>query len=202
MPPFSPVLRKENVESTGSTNFNDLISFVARNRDKQAFISLFLHFAPRVKSFLMRGNMNENEAEELAQETMLMVWQKADQFNPMIATASTWIFTIARNKKIDRMRKNRVVTLDIEDMIAAGQEPSAEMPELDWSSGRMRTRLAEAIKTLPEDQATLVYKAFYEDLSHSEIAAKTQIPLGTVKSRLRMGMARLRASLSETKSFP
>jgi RNA polymerase sigma factor (sigma-70 family) len=173
--------------------FDDLILSVARNKDEQAFLALFNHFAPRVKSFLMRG-LSEQEAEELAQETMLMLWQKADGFNPKAASAATWIYTIARNKKIDRLRKHRVPTLDIDDLAANGHEPSVPPVEADWMQGKMRERLKNAIDELPADQASLVYKAFFEDMSHSEISAATDIPLGTVKSRLRLGMARLRES--------
>jgi RNA polymerase sigma factor (sigma-70 family) len=199
----STIIRGEKPASAGAPlhampSYNDLILSVARTKDEQAFLALFSHFAPRVKSFLMRSQLSEQEAEELAQETMLMVWQKADRFDPKVASAATWIYTIARNKKIDRLRKNHVVTLDIDDLAATEHEPSsAASVENDWMQGRMRERLRSAIDELPVDQANIVHKAFFEDMSHSEISAATDIPLGTVKSRLRLGMAHLRESLND-----
>lgn len=189
--------KKTSAKDLEKARYDHLLLRVARNKDKQAFLDLFNHFAPRVKSFLMRGGIAENEAEELAQETMLLMWQKAEQFDPKIASASTWIYTIARNKKIDRLRKANVVTLDIDDLIAAGQEPAAPAQQPDWNNPVMRKQLSDAIKALPAEQSELVYRAFYDDLSHSQIAEVTRIPLGTVKSRLRLGLARLREILHE-----
>src|SRR5690606_35947426 len=183
--------------SAATPDFDDLLGQVARKKDKEAFVALFSHFAPRIKSFLMRGGMIEDEAEELAQETMLTMWQKAEPFDPYKASASTWIFTIARNKKIDRLRKNGVITLDLDELVLAGTEPAAETIDLDWTHGGARDKLNAALKELPEEQAALVRKAFYEDLSHGEIAEATQLPLGTVKSRLRLGLAKLRQSLQK-----
>lgn len=176
---------------------DDLLLGLARNRDKESFVALFNHFAPRVKAFLMRGNLSEQEAEELTQDTMLTMWQKADQFDPYKASAATWVFTIARNKKIDRMRKNAVVTLDLDDLVMAGAEPASDAVSADdeLASGRARDRLARAIAQLPPEQALVVRKAFYDDMSHGEIAAATNIPLGTVKSRLRLGLERLRKNV-------
>lgn len=181
-----------------SASFNDLVSQIARTKDKQAFVTVFDYFAPRVKGFLMRGGMSEQEAEELAQETMLMVWQKADQYNAELSSASTWIYTIARNKKIDRLRKNQFAFLDLDDLTASGLEPSVEAVDLDWNGGLVQERLTKAIDQLPPEQAELVQKAFYEDMSHAEIAKATALPLGTVKSRLRMGLAHLRKTLFES----
>lgn len=176
-------------------DYDDLLGRVGRNKDKEAFIALFNHFAPRIKSFLMRGGMAEDAAEELAQETMLTMWQKAEKFDSSKAAASTWIFTIARNKKIDRLRKKGVITLDLDDLMLADAEPAVDQADLDWTHGDAHNRLARAMRDLPEEQAALVRKAFYEDMSHSEIAAATNLPLGTVKSRLRLGLARLRQVL-------
>jgi RNA polymerase sigma-70 factor (ECF subfamily) len=175
---------------------DDLLLALARTRDKDAFVALFRYFAPRIKAFLMRGNMPEQEAEELTQDTLLSMWQKADQFDPYKASATTWVYTIARNKKIDRMRKNGVVTLDLDDLVLAGAEPAVESSaDGDLAQGRARDRLAQAIGALPPEQALVVRKAFYDDMSHGEIAAATDIPLGTVKSRLRLGLERLRQNM-------
>jgi len=180
-------------------DFADLIEKIARLRDRHAFVTVFDYFAPRVKAYLMRGGLTETEAEELAQDTMLQVWQKAAQFDPARAKASTWIYTIARNKKIDRLRKNKFSTIDIDHLADIGEEPASEENQDMLASGHMAERLTNAIQELPEEQASLVRQAFFEDLSHADIAARTKIPLGTVKSRLRLGLARLRKSLFENK---
>lgn len=181
-------------------DFDDLLVQLARNGRQDDFVRIFDYFAPRVKSFLMRGGLNENDAEELAQETLMTVWQKAGQFDPYMASASTWIYTIARNKKIDRLRKNTVQTLNLEDLLLAGKEPAAENTDPDWTQGRTKEKLAAAIGALPEEQAALVKRAFYDDMSHADIAAATHLPLGTVKSRLRIGLAKLRKTLFEEKN--
>lgn len=179
---------------TGDASHDDLILQVARQRDRQAFVTLFDYFAPRIKGYLMKGGITEPEAEELAQDTMLQLWQKAEQFDPYRASASTWIYTIARNRKIDRLRKNKFTMIDLDHLAESGQEIAAESRENPFS-GQLAERLTAAIGALPEEQAELVQKAFFNDMSHAELAASTRLPLGTVKSRLRLGLARLRKAL-------
>ena len=174
--------------------FDEVIANIARLRDRHAFVTLFDYFAPRVKAYVMRGGLSEAEAEELAQDTMLQVWQKAGQFDPKRASAATWIYTIARNKKIDRLRKDKFVTIDLDQLSEAGQEIAAESQD-PLMSPLMAERLTDAIHALPEEQAVLVKQAFFQDMSHADIASATRIPLGTVKSRLRLGLARLRKIL-------
>lgn len=180
--------------------YNSLLSRVAVQRDRAAFVELFDHFAPRIKGYLMQGGFPEGEAEEVAQDTMLQVWQKASYFNPERAAASTWIYTIARNKKIDRLRKHKPIMLDMDYLMESGQEeeladPQANRPDADLDQRRLTDRLTDAIQELPEDQAVLVRKAFFDDMSHSDIASNMRLPLGTVKSRLRAGLAKLRKAL-------
>lgn len=175
-------------------SYNDLLAQVGASQDKDAFMALFDHFAPRVKSFLLRGGFNEAEAEETAQDTMLTVWQKAAKYDPKLAMASTWIYTIARNKKIDRQRKQRFDTVDLDELLQQGLELAAEPPS-EWLQGGLPQKLQAALQDLPPEQAQLIHKAFYEDMSHGEIAAATALPLGTVKTRLRTGMAKLRQIL-------
>ena len=182
-------------ETEAKPDFDGLLARVASTQDQEAFIEIFDHFAPRVKSYLMRGGLNDSDAEELAQETLMTVWQKAAQYDAYKAAASTWIYTIARNKKIDRLRKDGAPTLNLEDLLLAGKEPAAENTDPDWTQGRTKERLAAAIQALPQEQAQLVRRAFYDDMSHADIAAATHLPLGTVKSRLRIGLAKLRKTL-------
>jgi RNA polymerase sigma-70 factor, ECF subfamily len=169
-----------------------LLRSIALDRDRAAFAELFAHFAPRVKGFLMRYGLPELLSEDLAQETMLTVWRKANLFDPGRAGVSTWIFTIARNKRIDRLRRDRGGTarFDVSDEMedCGSTEEYAIAAE---TAEQVRT----AIAALPDNQAEIVSLAFFADKPHSEIARELGIPLGTVKSRVRLALARLRGLL-------
>ncbi len=180
---------KSTIDYSGD-DFNAMICAIAENEDKEAFIALFEHFAPRIKSFLMKGGANPELADELAQETMLTIWNKAERYNPKQAAASTWIFTIARNKRIDSIRKTKRYDPDPSDpILLADDGPSPRQHALHKEEMDV---LAKALETLPEEQAELVKKSFFEDKSHAVIAEETGIPLGTVKSRIRLALERLR----------
>lgn len=166
-----------------------LLLAVASRKDKAAFAELFDYFAPRIKSFLMKGGSGPDLADELAQETMIAVWQKAQSYNPTKANASTWIFTIARNKRIDHLRRVRpeidpADPMLVEDDSLSASEKIGQQQETDM--------MANALKTLPAEQADLLYKSFYEDKTHADIARETKLPLGTVKSRIRIALEKLR----------
>ena len=171
------------------------INCIERIRDAQdqtAFAALFRHFAPRVKAFLMRSGANPSLAEETMQEVMATIWQKSHMYDPSRANPSTWIFTIARNRMIDGLRKqNRP---EPEELFWGNQEEpdQADVLALQQESAKLK----EAIQALPEKQRLLIEKSFYGDLSHNEIAAETGIPLGTIKSRIRLALERLRHSMS------
>ena len=167
---------------------------IADNKDRAAFIEVFEFFAPRVKSFLMRGGLNADIADELAQDTMLNVWEKSAGFDASKASASTWIYTIARNKKIDYMRKNFKPTPDKNDPMIKS-EPLTAPDEAVEDTDRANV-IEEAMETIPEEQRVLVEKSFFEDKTHQEISDETGIPLGTVKSRIRLAMERLRHKIS------
>lgn len=162
------------------------------DKDQAAFADLFRHFAPRMKAFLMKGGASEPLAEEVTQEVMAIVWQKAHMFDPTRATAATWIFTIARNRKIDAFRKQR--RPEPEDLPWG---PAAEPDQADAIALQQETeQLAQAVAALPDKQRELIERAYYGDLTHSEIAAETGLPLGTIKSRLRLAMERLKHAMS------
>ena len=172
-----------------------LLAAVAGNRDKQAFADLFSHFAPRVKAYLMRHGANDETAEELAQETLLRVWRKAHQFNADVAAPSTWIFRIARNLRIDRLRKERRPEFDPEDpALVREADPAAD---LQIEASQQNTRIREAVDQLPPDQRQVIMLSFFEDKPHSAIADELGLPLGTVKSRIRLAFARVRQTLGD-----
>lgn len=172
----------------------DLLLRVAA-RDRAAFVALFDRFAARVKAFVMRGGANEADADEIAQEVMVLVWRRAETFDPSRAAASTWIFTIARNRRIDALRRLRRPAPDPEDPLFQPE------PEPD-GYGRMNAAEREALiraglAGLPEDQRAVLVASFYDGLSHAEIAAKLGLPLGTVKSRIRLAFQHMRGALGE-----
>ena len=173
----------------------DLVLAVAARRDRAAFAELFAFFAPRLKAFMIRGGATPDLAEELAQEAMIQVWRRADSFDPARAAASTWIYTIARNKRIDRLRRERRPEISEEEYVAALGEPERGDDAAERSEDE--TRLARSLETLPDDQALVVRMAFYEDKSHSDIAAELRLPLGTVKSRIRLALTRLRGLIQD-----
>jgi RNA polymerase sigma-70 factor (ECF subfamily) len=174
---------------------DSLVLAVARAHDRAAFAALFRHFAPRVKAYLMRLGCEAARAEELMQDAMVTVWRRAASFDPARASAATWIFTIARNKRIDALRRDRHGTLDPDD--PALQPAPSDTPEGAALKGREAERVRRALLALPADQAELVRLSYFEDQPHSAIAAATALPLGTVKSRLRLALARLRKALDE-----
>lgn len=167
------------------------IASIRDTQDEAAFANLFHHFAPRVKAFLMRSGASATLAEECAQEVMAAVWQKAHLFDPERASVATWIFTIARNRKIDALRKQKRPEPEELPWETNAQPDQAEVMALQQES----QKLAAAIATLPEKQRSLIEKAYFRDLSHSEIAEETGLPLGTIKSRIRLALDRLRHAM-------
>ena len=179
---------------TGSkTDFADLIEKIAETKDRDAFAALFEHFAPRLKGYLMRLGASDGQAEEVLQEALLTVWRKAHLFDRKKAAASTWIFTIARNRRIDILRKRKFPEIDAEDPSLVPDAPRA--PDEEVIGARQGEAVRLALEKLPEEQRELVRLAFYNGWSHSKIAEDTNLPLGTVKSRLRLAFSRLRNEL-------
>ncbi|MGE0828621.1 MAG: sigma-70 family RNA polymerase sigma factor [Hyphomonadaceae bacterium] len=173
--------------------FADLMEAIAQRQDRAAFAELFAFYAPRVKGFLLRLNAGDALAEELAQEVMIQVWRKAALYDRTQASVSTWIFRIARNRRIDAARRVKAGALDPEEPALAPAELDA--PDEALSAAEREARVRAALADLPAEQMSLLQAAFYEGLSHREIAARTGIPLGTVKSRIRLAFARMRAAL-------
>ncbi|MEE3623728.1 sigma-70 family RNA polymerase sigma factor [Nitrospirillum sp. BR 11752] len=163
---------------------------IATQGDRAAYSALFRHYAPRIKSYLMTTGLPAMEAEELAQEAMLTVWRKAAIFDPARARAATWIFTIARNLRIDAARRSRAAEAALAQESLTPAEP--EQADEVLSAAEIADRLRATLDTLPPDQLAVVRLSFFEDAPHPDIARRLGIPLGTVKSRLRLAMARLR----------
>jgi RNA polymerase sigma factor (sigma-70 family) len=176
----------------GAAHVMDLI---AQNKDKEAFKVLFEHYAPRVKGYMLKLGTENSLADELAQETLLTVWRKAQQFDRSKASPSTWIFTIARNLRIDAFRKLNRPELDPNDpaLIPEAEEPADERVDRIERADIV----VSALKDLNPEQAEVVRMSFYEDKSHSVIAEELGVPLGTVKSRLRLAFGRIRKTLGD-----
>jgi RNA polymerase sigma-70 factor (ECF subfamily) len=170
------------------TDWAGLLIRVRDRQDKAAFAQLFRHFAPRVKGFLMKSGAGAALAEECAQDVMATLWQKAHLFDPARASVSTWVYTIARNKRIDALRKDRRAEPEELDW---GPEPEPDQAEV-MEAQQDTERLGQALAQLPAKQRALIERAFYGELSHSEIAAETGLPLGTIKSRIRLALDKLR----------
>jgi len=170
-----------------------MVRAVACAQDRAAFADLFAHFAPRVKGYLMRLGATAAVADDLVQEAMLTLWRKAALFDASKASVSTWVFTIARNLRIDAIRRERHPEIDPAEL--------APEPERSADDGMVRveddTRVRAAMATLPKEQLQVIQLSFFADKPHSLIAEELGLPLGTVKSRMRLAMARIRASLGE-----
>lgn len=170
-----------------------LIALVAASRDREAFARLFDHFAPRLNGYLRRLGMDASDAEDLAQEVMTAVWHKAHLFDPAKSSLSTWVFRIARNRRIDVARRDRSHLIDPNDPLLAPDDPGQSDDEIDARRRDLRVRAAMA--DLPDNQAELLRYAYFLGYTHSRIAEETGLPLGTVKSRIRLAFGRLRKVL-------
>lgn len=172
-----------------------LMNRIAKNRDRTAFTSVFAFYAPRIKAFLMRSNCSPALAEEVTQDVMVTLWQKAHMYDPAKSSLGTWLFRIARNRRIDLIRRDKSNKLDAQDPTMF---PTIEEIDTDGIDARERDqRIRMAISTLPKAQMQLIRLSFFEGQPHSQIAKKLDLPLGTVKSRIRLAFNRLRKQLSE-----
>ena len=178
---------------TAATELASLVDAVATRRDRAAFTVLFDHFAPRLNGFLLRQGCDPATAEEIVQDTLSALWRKAHLFDPAKSSLSTWIYRIARNRRIDLARRDRSDRIDPEDPILHPL-PETE-PDRAIDARRREQVLRLALDGLPAEQLELVRLAFFEGLSHAQVAERTGLPLGTVKSRIRLAFSRLRRVL-------
>jgi RNA polymerase sigma-70 factor (ECF subfamily) len=186
--PAAKELRRVKQEDNKRNLWVDHMIRIRQHQDRAAFAELYEHFAPRVKGFLMKSGSDASLAEECAQDVMATLWRKAHMFDATRASVATWIFTIARNRRIDLLRKQR--RPEPEELTWG---PEHEPDQADTIALQQETEiLGKAIQDLPSAQRELLEKAYFGDLSHSEIAAQTGLPLGTIKSRIRLALERLR----------
>jgi RNA polymerase sigma-70 factor (ECF subfamily) len=193
--PIRPHYQKANTPTVKKTVLQNTwvehLKRIQADQDQRAFAELFAHFAPRVKAFLMKSGASPSMAEECTQEVMATLWHKAHLFDPSRASVATWIFTIARNKKIDALRKQRRPEPENLEWGPEAEPEAADILVLQQES----QQLTQAMTALPSQQRELIEKAYFGDLSHSEIAAETGLPLGTIKSRLRLALSKLRQTM-------
>jgi len=193
-PVVRPTPQTDGAPAPDRERFADLMNAVAARQDRDAFAALFAYYAPRVKAYMLRLGAGTALAEELAQEVMITVWRKASLFDRTQASVSTWIFRIARNRRIDAARRARHADFDQEDP-AFQPEPEVS-PDEAVSASERETIVRTALSELPPEQVELLKQAFYDGLSHREIAQRTGVPLGTVKSRIRLAFGKLRLRLA------
>jgi RNA polymerase sigma factor (sigma-70 family) len=175
--------------------WSECLALIAGNEDRAAFTRFFRHFAPLIKAFALSGStLSATLADELVQEVMLKVWQKAGGFNPEKAAASTWVYTIARNCRTDMFRRlQKFDTPLAEEDVCPDQE--GEEPFAMLQSRRSADRIREMMQTLPPDQAQILAKVYMEGKSHAETAVELDLPLGTVKSRVRLAIQKLQIQI-------
>lgn len=178
-------------------NWNECIELVGLNQDKVAFGKLFAHFTPFLKAFLMKsGGVTPENAEELVQETMIKVWRKAPTFSASQASASTWIYTIARNTRIDWLRKQNRQNPDelhADDIYDERDDPT---PYSSLVQIRNKKHITEQLGHLPPEQAEVLKLMYFQGKSGQQVADSLDLPLGTVKSRIRLALNKMKLGLT------
>lgn len=169
---------------------------VRDQRDRAAYAKLFSYFAPRLKAMLIRGGLRDGSAEDVVQDVMLAVWHKAAQFDPHRSDASGWIYRIAHNRHIDLHRRGKVFEAELSEDHTSQDPDSFQVLALSQEHRALRA----AVDNLSPEQSRLLQKAFFEEMPHSEISSLTGLPLGTIKSRIRLGLARIRRDLSDLRA--
>lgn len=174
---------------------SDLLVAVGRDRDRDAFRRLFEFFAPRLRAFIGRREADQASVEDTVQETFVNIWRKAHLYDPAKASAATWIYAIARNARIDMLRKGARPMFDYEDPALAPEATPTPYQELTLADETVR--LEKAMAALPPEQREVLRLAFMADMPHAEVAARLNLPLGTVKSRIRLALRRIRMEFGE-----
>ena len=185
--------RDIKVDSCSVNTDDDLtlcVELIGKNQDKIAFNNIFRYFAPRLKSFLIKAGSTDSQAEEVIQEVMIAVWTKSSTYDSSKSSVSTWIYTIARNKRIDKIRKEKRHYLSESD---EGLEiPVDSTQEKEIFSAQVSNSLKKYMSNLPEEQSKLLQLSYFYNKTHADISAELKIPLGTVKSRIRLALTKMR----------
>jgi len=184
-------------QSQEAARYSSLLERVANNQDQAAFEAVFNHFAPLIKSFAVSSGLHyhgDHLPEELAQEVMMTIWRKAHLYDKKKAAASTWIFTIARNQRIDMLRRHNKYQNDIDADDIWDLESDTDLFS-DIRESRIQNNVSEQLNSLPIDQKQIIAKVFLEDKSHQEVANELNLPLGTVKSRVRLAVQKLKGAM-------
>ena len=174
----------------------DNLVAIGRDRDEKAFADIYGYYAGRVKSFLIGKGMNEEIAEELTQEIMLTVWRRAESYDPSKAAASTWLFTIARNRRIDYLRGNSRIEVELDDEMLDVENTENDPQAKFVSDAQAASKLQRALEKLPQEQRQVMHLSYFRGQSHGAIANWLDLPIGTVKSRIRLAMQSVRLSLN------
>ena len=194
---FNPItaMKPRNIKAdTFSANRDEdltlCVELIGKNQDKLAFNSIFRYFAPRLKSFLVKAGSTDSQAEEVIQEVMIAVWTKSSTYDSNKSSVSTWIYTIARNKRIDKIRKEKRHYLSESD---EGLEiPVDSTQEKEIFSAQVSNSLKKYMSNLPEEQSKLLKLSYFYNKTHADISTELKIPLGTVKSRIRLALTKMR----------
>ena len=199
-----PTKKKQQTDSAATAlgkRMGDNLLAIASHRDEAAFTDFYSYYAGRVKSFLMGKGMSEEVSEELTQEIMLTVWRRAESYDPKKAAASTWLFTIARNRRIDYLRGNSRIEVELDDELLDVGNTEAESQATFVADEQAAQQLERALAKLPQEQRQVMHLSYFRGQSHGDIAQWLDIPIGTVKSRIRLAMQSVRESLEEEESL-
>ena len=183
-------IKVETCDINSDNELSVCIKLIGNNQDKSAFATIFKYFAPRLKSFLLKAGSTDSQAEEIIQEVMIAVWTKSSTYDDTKSSVSTWIYTIARNKRIDKIRKEKRHYLSESD---EGLEiPIDSTQEKEIFSAQLASSLKKYMSNLPKEQSDLLQLSYFYNKTHADISEELKIPLGTVKSRIRLALSKMR----------
>ena len=183
-------IKADTISVNADNELSSSIELIGKNQDKSAFSNIFRYFAPRLKSFLVKAGSTDMQAEEVIQEVMIAIWTKSSTYDSSKSSVSTWVYTIARNKRIDKIRKEKRHYLSESD---EGLEiPVDSTQEREIFSAQISNSLKKYMSNLPEEQSRLLKLSYFYNKTHADISEELKIPLGTVKSRIRLALTKMR----------
>ena len=187
-------MTKRHTPSDKLLALGECMSRIAKDRDKSAFAELFDHYAPQIRAYsLAREPGSDLVADDLVQEVMTRVWLKASKYNSSLANLNTWIFTLARNCRIDYLRRNSRYVTEIDPTdIFNDMEDEGPGPFQLAQQSRVEDSIRAGLEELPREQAEILTKVYLEGKSHQQTSEELKLPLGTVKSRVRLAIKKLK----------